>query len=50
MSFTNGALVKVTLFAKIEAAKIGKVAFLDPDIGMVPFNSFFPFIKSFLHQ
>ena len=32
---------------KIEAAKIGKVAFLEPDIEIVPVKSFLPLIKSF---
>ena len=32
---------------RIEAAKIGKVAFLDPDIEIFPFNSLLPLIISF---
>ena len=36
-----------TSLAKIEAAKIGRVAFLEPEIEIVPDNSFFPLIKSF---
>ena len=41
MSFTNGIFLRQTLLANIEAAKIGKVAFLDPEIDIVPLNSFF---------
>ena len=39
MSFTRGTFLIITLFARIEAAKIGSVAFLDPDIEIVPLNS-----------
>ena len=40
ISFTNGTFVKLTLFTNNDAAKIGKVAFLDPEIVIVPANSF----------
>jgi hypothetical protein len=47
ISFTKGTLVNFTLLDKIVAAKIGRVAFLDPEIEMLPDNSFFPLINNF---
>ena len=47
ISFTNGVFESSTFLAKIEAAKIGKVAFLDPEIEIFPDNSFFPLINNF---
>ena len=47
MSFTRGTFFSVTFFAKIVAAKIGKVAFFDPEIDIDPLNSLLPLIKSF---
>ena len=47
ISFTNGALVNFTLLEKIVAARIGSVAFFDPEIDITPDSSFFPFISNF---
>jgi hypothetical protein len=47
MSFTKGTFLSFTLFANIDAAKIGKVAFFDPDIEIFPISSLFPLIISF---
>ena len=41
ISFTKGTFVRFTSFARIEAAKIGKVAFLDPDVEILPAKFFF---------
>ena len=35
------------MVSNMEAAKIGKVAFLEPDIEIFPLNSFLPLIISF---
>ena len=43
ISFTRGTLFSVTCFDKIDAARIGKVAFLDPDMEIFPKSSFFAF-------
>ena len=40
-------LVNFTFSANIDAAKMGSVAFFEPDIDIVPKSSFLPFIKSF---
>ena len=32
ISFTKGIFLRITCLARIDAAKIGKVAFLDPEI------------------
>ena len=47
MSLTKGILVSLALSDIIVAAKIGKVAFLDPEIEIFPDNSFFPLINNF---
>ena len=47
ISFTNGILLSTDSLAKIEAAKIGNAAFLDPEIEIVPDINFFPLIISF---
>ena len=47
ISFTSGIFLRRTLLANIDAAKIGNVAFLDPEIDIVPLNSLFPLIISF---
>jgi hypothetical protein len=47
ISFTRGMFVSFTFSDKIVAAKIGQVAFLDPEIRIFPINSFFPLINSF---
>ena len=47
ISLTKGIFLSITRFARIEAAKIGSVAFLDPDIEIEPLNSFLPLIISF---
>ena len=47
ISFTNGTLVSFIFFASIDAAKIGRVEFLEPDTLITPDNCFFPLIKSF---
>ena len=49
MSSTNGTFTNLVFEDKIVAAKIGKEAFLDPDIEILPDNSFFPLINNFLH-
>ena len=49
MSFTSGTFVSVVSSAKIVAAKIGNVAFLDPEIEIVPVRFFFSFDNKFLH-
>ena len=43
ISFTSGTFVSLTFFARIVAAKIGRVAFFDPDISIFPNNSLFTF-------
>ena len=45
ISLTKGTFVNFTSLTKRDAAKIGKVAFLEPDIEIVPDISFFPLIK-----
>ena len=35
---------------KIEAARIGSVAFFEPEIEIEPDNNFFSFNKQFLHE
>ena len=47
ISFTKGIFLIVECLQRIEAAKIGNVAFLDPEIEIVPLNSLLPLIKSF---
>ena len=47
ISCTKGMFFIFTLLANIEAAKIGKVAFLDPDIEIFPLKSLLPLIISF---
>ena len=47
MSFTKGIFSSLTLFAKIDAAKIGKDEFFDPDMEILPLNSFLHLIISF---
>ena len=47
ISFTNGIFFKKTLLARIDAANMGKVEFLDPDIEIFPVNSLLPLIISF---
>ena len=47
ISLTNGIFLRHTLLAKIDAAKIGKVEFFEPEIEIFPFNSLLPFIISF---
>ena len=47
MSLTRGTLSNFISCDKIEAAKIGNVAFLDPDIGIFPEICFLPFISNF---
>ena len=44
ISLTRGTLNSLTWSAKIVAAKIGRVAFFEPEIEMVPDKSFFPLI------
>ena len=46
ISFTKGMFFISELLDKIVAAKIGRVAFLEPDILILPFNFFFPLIMS----
>ena len=47
MSFTIGTFVKFTRLDKIDAAKIGRVAFFDPDIDILPEIFLFPLISNF---
>ena len=47
MSLTKGIFVSFALSDKMVAAKMGKVAFLDPEIEIFPDNSFFPLINNF---
>ena len=47
MSFTNGMFLRITLLDKIDAAKIGKVAFLDPDTEIFPLSCLLPLIINF---
>ena len=47
ISLTKGIFLSFTRLAKIDAAKIGRVAFLDPDIEIFPINSLLPLIISF---
>ena len=47
MSFTKGTFESLTSLASNDAAKIGKVAFLEPEIEILPFNSLFPLTMSF---
>ena len=47
ISFTSGTFVSVTFPAKIVAAKIGRVAFFEPEIEIVPESFFFPLIINF---
>ena len=50
ISLTKGMFVSFASLDKIVAAKIGKVAFLDPEIEIFPDNSFFPLINNFCIQ
>ena len=45
--FTSGIFLTSTFFVRMVAAKIGRVAFLDPDIDILPLNAFLPLIISF---
>ena len=47
ISFTNGILLNFVSGERIEAAKIGSVAFLDPEIVMLPDKFLFPLIMPF---
>jgi len=47
MSFTKGMLVSFVSEERIEPAKIGNVAFFEPDIDILPDKFLFPLIKSF---
>ena len=47
ISFTKGTFVNSTEFANKEPAKIGNVAFLEPEMNMFPVRLFFPLIISF---
>ena len=50
-SFTKGIFLSVVLLLfKIVAAKIGRVAFLEPEIVIDPKSFFFSFDDKFLHQ
>ena len=47
ISFTAGTFVKIILFDKILAAKIGNEAFLDPEIFIEPWSFLSPVISNF---
>ena len=47
ISFTKGKFVSLTLLANIQPARIGRVAFFDPEIFIEPDRDFLPLIKSF---
>ena len=47
ISFTNGIFSTLVLFARIEAAKIGKVAFFDPETLITPDKIFLPLTINF---
>ncbi len=49
ISFTKGIFFISELLDKILAAKIGRVAFLEPDILILPFNFFFSLNYESLH-
>ena len=47
-SFTKGIfLISIFLSPNIDAAKIGRVAFFEPDIWTTPDKTFLPLTKSF---
>ena len=45
ISFTKGIFFSTNFFVKIEAASIGKDAFFEPDIFIVPLILFFSFYQ-----
>ena len=47
MTITKSTIDNFVWLAKIVAANIGKVAFLEPEIEIVPDNSFLPLINNF---
>ena len=44
---TKGIFLSRTSLASIDAARIGKVAFFDPDMDIFPDNSLLPLINNF---
>ena len=46
ISLTKGIFLSTNFFVKIEAASIGKDAFFEPEIFIVPLILFFPFINN----
>ena len=47
ISLTNGTFESFISLANRDDAKIGSVAFLDPEIEIIPDKSFFPLINNF---
>ena len=47
ISFTSGTFFKSDSLFKIDAARIGKVAFFEPETFMTPLKVFFPLIINF---
>ena len=46
ISLTKGIFLRIVLCERIVAAKIGRVAFFDPEIEIFPFNPILPLIIS----
>ena len=47
ISLTSGMFFRRTFLASIDAARIGKAAFFDPDMEIFPDNSLLPLINNF---